>query len=198
MTVFGYARVSSKDQNLDTQIDQLKRYGVEKIVSEKITGVAKQKPKLEDLLGNLKKGDTLVVARMDRLGRSTMQLLELVEELNERNIHLVILSPNIDTRDEIWGKLFLTIMSAVAEMERSLIKEKQRNGIAIAKEKGKYKGRVKKYHSKHAGMKHALDLYHSQNYTVKEITEITSVSRSALYRALNEENEKRELTQGGI
>jgi DNA invertase Pin-like site-specific DNA recombinase len=161
--IYGYARVWAKDQNLATQLDQLKRYGVDKIISEKITGVAKQKPKLESLLETLTEGDTLVVTRMDRLGRSTMQLLELVEELNERNIHLVILSPNIDTRDEIWGKLFLTIMSAVAEMERNLIKEKQRNGIALAKEKGKYRGRVKKYHSKHAGMKHALDLFHSQN-----------------------------------
>ncbi|MGZ4159900.1 MAG: recombinase family protein [Neobacillus sp.] len=124
---------------------------------------------------------------MGRLGRSTMQLLKLVEELNSRNIHFVILSPNIDTRDEIWGKLFLTIMSAIAEMERSLIKEKQRNGIAVAKEKGKYLGRPKKFTSKHAGLKHALELYHSQNYTVKQITEITSVSRSALYRALKEE-----------
>ena len=104
---------------------------------------AKQKPKLEKLLENLESGDALVVSRMDRLGRSTMQLLTLVEGLNERNIHLVILSPNIDTRDEIWGKLFLTIMSAVSEMERSLIKEKQRNGIALALAEGKYKGRRK-------------------------------------------------------
>ena len=191
--IYGYARVSSKDQNLATQLDQLKRYGVGKIISEKITGVAKQKPKLESLLESLKSGDTLVVARMDRLGRSTMQLLQLVEELNQKGIHLVILSPNIDTRDEIWGKLFLTIMSAVAEMERSLIKEKQRNGIALAKESGKYRGRVRKYSEKHAGMKHALELYHSGKYTVKEVCEITSVSRSALYRELKKQEDK-ELT----
>ena len=135
----------------------------------------------------------MVVTRMDRLGRSTMQLLTLVEELNERNIHLVILSPNIDTRDEIWGKLFLTIMSAVSEMERSLIKEKQRNGIALALAEGKYKGRKKKYTSDHMGMKHALDLYETRKYSVKEICEITNVSRSSLYRELKKQEEK-ELT----
>ncbi|MDQ6598192.1 recombinase family protein [Bacillus salipaludis] len=133
-----------------------------------------------------------------KISNYRFKIKELVEELNGGKIRLVILSSNIYTRNSKWGKLFLTTMSAVAEMERNLINEKQRNGIAIAKEKGKYKGRVKKYHSKHAGMKHALDMYHSQNYTVKEITEITSVSRSALYRALNEENENREPTQGGI
>lgn len=190
--IYGYARVSSKDQNLATQLDQLKRYGVDKIVSEKITGVSNER-KLNLLLDKLTEGDTLVVGRMDRLGRSTLQLLSLIEELKERNIDLVILSPNIDTRDEIFGKLFLTILSAVAEMERALIKEKQRNGIAIAKQEGKYKGRAKKYTSKHAGMSHAIELYKTNKYTVKEITEMTSVSRSALYRALKEQEEKKEL-----
>ncbi|MFC0274995.1 recombinase family protein [Metabacillus herbersteinensis] len=152
-----------KDQKLATQLNHLKKYEVDKIISEKITGISIQKPKLDKLLEKLQDGDTLVITRMDRLGRSTMQLLTLVDELRLRNIHLVLLSPNIDTRDEIWGKLFLTIMSAVAEMERSLIKEKQRNGVAIAKSQGKYKGRVKKYHSKHSGMNHALDLYRSGN-----------------------------------
>lgn len=184
--IFGYARVSATDQNLTTQIDQLKRYGVEKIISEKISGVAKKKEKLEQLLEDLQPGDTLIVTRMDRLGRNTMQLLELVEQLNKRDIHLVILSPNIDTRDEAWGKFFLTVMSAFSELERTIIREKTRNGIELAKSNGKYKGRVRKFHSKHAGLNHAIELYRTGKYTVNQICEITKISRATFYRRMKE------------
>lgn len=185
--IYGYARVSHKDQNLDTQFLALEKFGVDEIVSEKITGVAKEKPELDFLLERLVSGDTIVVIRMDRLGRSSKQLIELVEELEEREIRLVILDMNIDTRTPT-GKFFLTIMAAFSEMERTILKEKQKNGIEIAKSKGVYGGKPKKYHPKHAGMNHALELYHSNKYTVKEICEITSVSRSGLYRAIKEEN----------
>lgn len=193
--IYGYGRVSAKDQNLATQIEQLERFGCEKIITEKISGVAKNKFKLDELLESMISEDTLVVTRMDRLGRSTTQLLNLVEELNARDIHLVIMSPNIDTRDHVFGKFFLTVLSGFAEMERELIKEKQRNGIEIAKRDGKYKGRKKKYTRDHMGMGHALELYHSGKKSVKEITEITGVSRSALYRELKKREEK-ELING--
>lgn len=174
--------MSSTDQNLETQIEQLKAYGVDKIISEKITGVAENKL-LDSFLSELKPEDTLVATRMDRLGRSTMQLLQLIEELSKKDIFLVILNLGIDTRTPT-GKFFLTVMAAFSELERTMIKEKQRAGIELAKRKGKYKGRVKKYTGTHAGMKHAIELYKEKNKSVKEICEITKVSRAALYRAL--------------
>jgi DNA invertase Pin-like site-specific DNA recombinase len=184
--IYGYARVSATDQNLDTQLDQLNRYGVDEILSEKISGVAKTKEKLEELLERLQPGDTLVVTRMDRLGRSTKQLLELVEHFKENEVHLVILSPNIDTRDETWGSFFLTVMSAFSELERKIIKEKVKNGIEIAKRNGKYKGRIRRYTPKHAGLQHAIDLYKTGNYTVNQICEITKISRATFYRRMKE------------
>ncbi|WP_256815837.1 recombinase family protein [Cytobacillus sp. Bac17] len=180
--VYGYARVSSTDQNLDTQIEQLTSYGVDMIISEKITGVAENK-QLDQLLQELEPHDTLVATRMDRLGRSTVQLLQLVEELSNKNIYLVILNLGIDTRTPT-GKFFLTVMAGFGELERTLIKEKQRAGIDLAKRKGKYKGRVKKYHKQHKGIQHAIELYIEGNKTVKEICEITRVSKATLYREI--------------
>lgn len=180
--IYGYARVSTTDQKLDTQTEQLQAYGVDQIISEKITGVAENKL-LDKLIEQLKPNDTLVATRMDRLGRSTVQLLHLVEELTKKNIYLVILNLGIDTRTPT-GKFFLTVMAGFSELERTMIKEKQRAGIDIAKRKGKYRGRTKKYSVKHAGMNHAIELYKEQNKTVKEICEITKVSKAALYRAL--------------
>jgi DNA invertase Pin-like site-specific DNA recombinase len=183
--IYGYARVSHKDQNLETQLAALQKFGCDQILHEKITGVAKEKPQLELLIEQLKAGDSLVVIRMDRLGRSSKQLIELVEYFEENDIRLVILDMNIDTRTPT-GKMFLTIMAAFSEMERTILKEKQRAGIEIAKQKGVYGGKPKKYHEKHKGMQHALELYELNKYTVKEICDMTSVSRSALYRAIEE------------
>lgn len=183
--IYGYARVSHKDQNLDSQLQQLSKFGCEEIVQEKITGVAKTKEKLEELFETLQSGDTIVVTRLDRLGRSTIQLLSLVEQFEEKDVHFVILDMNIDTRTYT-GKFFLTIMAGFAEMERVIIKEKQRAGIEIAKRKGKYRGRVREWNDKTAGLQHAISLYQSGNYTVKEITEITRISKATFYRRLRE------------
>ena len=182
--IYGYARVSSTDQNLDTQIEQLKQYGIERIITEKISGIAENKL-LDDLISKLEKNDTLVATRMDRLGRSTVQLLQLVEKLSSKDIYLVILNLGIDTRTPT-GKFFLTVMAGFSELERTMIKEKQQAGIILAKKAGKYKGRVKKYSSKHSGMKHAIELYKENKKTVKEICEITKISKSSLYRKLND------------
>ena len=183
--IYGYARVSAKDQNLATQIDELQRFGVDKLVSEKITGVAKKKNKLEELLLSLQPFDTLVVTRMDRLGRNTVQLLQLVEELQEREIYFVIMDIGIDTRTPT-GKFFLTIMAGFSELDRTMTKEKQRNGIALAKQRGAYKGRKKKYTASHAGMNHAIELRTNTDKTVKEICEITGVSEASFYRRWRE------------
>ncbi len=170
--IFGYARVSSQDQNLDSQVEQLTTYGVDEVIKEKISGVTKQKQQLEDLLSKLTTGDTLVVTRMDRLGRNTVQMLQLVEQLQERDVDFVILNLGIDTRTPT-GKFFLTVMAAFSELDREMIKEKQRAGIQSAKQKGKYRGRIKKYTDKHPGMNHAIELRKNSDKTVKEICMIT-------------------------
>jgi DNA invertase Pin-like site-specific DNA recombinase len=183
--IYGYARVSAQDQNLATQLEQLNKFGVDQLVKEKVSGVIKAKPKLDELIGKLVSGDTLVITRMDRLGRNTIQLLELVEHFTDKNIYLVILDINIDTRTPT-GKFFLTVMAGFSELERTIIKEKQRNGVELAKKNGKYKGRPNKYTDKHDGMNHAVELFRSEAKSVKEICNITKVSRSALYRKLQE------------
>ncbi|MEC2391884.1 resolvase [Bacillus thuringiensis serovar shandongiensis] len=183
--VYGYARVSAQDQNLDTQIEQLIKYGVDEIIKEKISGVTKQKPELDTLLSKLTSGDTLVITRMDRLGRNTIQLLLLVEQLREKNVHFAILNLGIDTRTPT-GKFFLTVMAAFSELDREMIKEKQRLGIKLAKQKGRYRGRVKKYTDKHPGMNHAIELRQTTDKTIKEICTITGVSQAAFYRRLKE------------
>ncbi|PFM75251.1 resolvase [Bacillus sp. AFS077874] len=183
--IFGYARVSAFDQNLDSQIEQLRNAKVDRIVQEKVSGVKEQKEELDQLLNQLVKGDTLVVTRMDRLGRNTKQLLELTEELEKRGIHLVILNLGIDTRTPS-GKFILTVMSAFSELDRTMIKEKQQAGILIAKRKGIYKGRKQKFGLKHDGVKHAMELHETTNKTVKEICKITNISEATFYRRWSE------------
>lgn len=184
--LIGYARVSSRDQNLESQLRELETFGVDKIVSEKISGIVERKNELDKLINELKPEDTLVVTRMDRLGRNTIQLLQLVDYLQEKDIDLVILNMGIDTRTST-GKFFLTIMAAFSELDRTLIKEKQKKGIEIAKKKGLYKGRPPKYTKHHPALKHALELRKTTNKTIKEISQITGVSQATLYRRLNEE-----------
>lgn len=183
MRKIGYARVSSTDQNLATQLEQLKKYGVDEIVQEKITGIAVNK-KLNKLIESLVEGETLIVTRMDRLGRNTIQLLQLVEILSVRNVHLVILDMNIDTRTHT-GKFFLTIMAGFSELERNVIKEKQRAGVELAKKAGKYKGRPVRFTDRNPKLQHAVQMY-KDGKTVKEITNITGIGRSTLYRKLQE------------
>lgn len=183
--IYGYARVSATDQNLQTQLEELKDFGVNEIVHEKVSGVSKKKQKLDDLIAKLQPGDTLVVTRMDRLGRNTVQLLQLVEELSARDIYFVVINLGIDTRTPT-GKFILTVMAGFSELDRTMIKEKQAAGIRLAKSKGLYKGRVKTYTDKHKGMQHALELRRTTDKTVNEICEITGVSRAAFYRKIKE------------
>lgn len=180
--IYGYARVSDKDQNLDTQLDQLNRAGVDEIVQEKVIGVAKKKNVLDALIERMMPGDTLVVTRMDRFGRNALQMLQLVEEFQERDINFVVLDLNIDTRTPT-GKFILTVMAGFSELDRAYIKEKQRNGVELAKQAGKYAGRVKKYTEAHDGLSEAIAMY-KRGDTVKYICSVTKIGRSSLYREL--------------
>src|SRR3954469_22866902 len=122
--IYGYARVSTQEQNLDTQIEKLTAHKCDVIIEEKFTGSTLKRPELEKLLNDLKPGDRLIITRVDRLGRNTRELLDLVADLQERNISLYIIELGIEATHRN-GKLFLTILSALAENERELLAEKR-------------------------------------------------------------------------
>lgn len=139
MARIGYARCSSEDQSLDVQIARLKEEGCQPIRSEKASGASRVgRNELAAILDFVREGDELVVVRADRLGRDTRDVLNIVHELDQRGAHLTVLDPHLSTRGET-GRIVLTVLGMVAEMERRFIRERQKEGIAQAKEKGVYK-----------------------------------------------------------
>lgn len=183
MTVYGYARVSTKEQNLDTQIEQLKARKCDTIIEEKATGKTFKRPELEKLLSEAEEGDTIIVTRVDRLGRNTKQLLELVEDLIQRNITLYIVELGMEATHRN-GKLFLTILSALAENERELLEEKRQAGIANAKNKGVKLGRRGKEKGQVAMAVKLWQERETNKMSIREIEEATGVSKSILYREI--------------
>lgn len=123
MAKIGYARVSTQDQSLDGQIDTLEEYGCEHIFSEKASGCNTKRTELDKCLDYLREGDVLVIYKLDRLGRTTKQLIELSQWLDENNIDLHIIDMNVSTKDAM-GKMFFTMMSAFAELEANLLSER--------------------------------------------------------------------------
>lgn len=142
MAVIGYARVSSKDQNEARQLEAFKTYKeqVEKIFIDKCSGKDTNRPELKKMLDFVREGDTVIVTELARLARSTRDLLTIVDELTAKHVDFICLKENIDTTTPT-GQFTLTIFAAIAELERNTIKERQREGIDIAKQQGKFKGR---------------------------------------------------------
>lgn len=138
----GYVRVSSLDQNEERQIEGLKKYQIDKWFTEKISGKNMNRPKLKEMLDYVREGDTVYIHDFSRLARSTKDLLDIVEFLNKKGVHLVSNKENIDSSTPS-GKLMLTVVGAIYEFERTNLLERQREGIEIAKREGKYKGRKK-------------------------------------------------------
>jgi DNA invertase Pin-like site-specific DNA recombinase len=180
--IVGYARISDQTQQIHSQIDQLKKYGCERIVEEVITGVSPNK-KLNSLIEELAEGDTLVVTRADRIARRTSQILSIAERLKEKKVNLVILDLGIDTRTPS-GKMILTIMAALSEWEREQLKIKQKRGIEAARKRGVHLGRKGNFTK--SGLELALELYEKGEKTVAEICASTNVSKATLYRKLKE------------
>lgn len=179
--IFGYARVSTETQVLDRQIDMLNEYGVSHIYCEKMTGTKRHRPELEKMLDRLTAGDTVVIESLSRLGRSTKDLIELMELFNEKQVNLVSLKENIDTTTAA-GKLLFTLISAISQFERDCIADRTREGLAAARARGRTGGRPpvnKDFINK------AIRLYESGEYTVAEIEELTGVKKTTLYRHLN-------------
>ncbi|MGB3160378.1 MAG: recombinase family protein [Carnobacterium sp.] len=183
---YGYARVSTAGQNLTAQKKALTDAGTEKIYSEKVSGKSIDRKQLDKLLKELKAGDTLIVTKMDRIARNVKEGIDFIESLNNNGITLHVLNMGIFDNTPT-SKLIQNILLSVADWEREIILERQREGIALAKEQGKYKGRKPKYTNQHKGLEHALELFNDRvnnKLTVKEIEDMTGISKSTIYRAV--------------
>lgn len=181
MQIIGYGRVSTGDQNADSQVDALTRAGAHKVFLEKYTGTKLDRPELKQAFEYLRPGDQLVITKLDRLGRSTKDLLALLERLNELGVELKVLDQNIDT-STAEGKFFFTIIGAVAEFERGLIVSRTRDGLAAARARGRVGGRKPKLSQKQQA--EVRRLYDASDKTVQEIGELFGVSRPTVYSVL--------------
>lgn len=181
-TLIGYARVSTVDQKTDTQVAALKAAGCSVVRKEKVSGKSRQgRTELETVLDFVRPGDTLVVTKLDRLGRSTRDVLNLVHELTEKGAALKVLEPAINTDGPI-GKMVLTVLGMVAEMELGFIKERQMAGIERAKSEGVYKGRpVSLDHCK-------IITLHKAGKGATDIAKALGCSRGAVYKVLSTSN----------
>ena len=181
---YGYARVSTKDQNLELQIDALEKYGCQKIYSEKAKGAKADRPKWQELLNQIESNDTLVIWKLDRMGRSLHHLIKVVTELMEKNISIVSLNDPIDTTN-IQGKLMFNIFASLAEFEKDLIRERTMAGLRSARVRGRMGGRPKGL-SQEAIRKActAEALYTQKELSISEITEQLSISKTTLYKYL--------------
>ena len=178
-----YARVSTIDQSLDRQVDELTAAGADEVRTEVGSGKKDApRPVWDELLRSLRTGDTLMVTELSRLGRSTSQLAALADDLADGGVSLHILNLGIDTGTP-WGKLVYSIIAAVAEMERSLLIERTISGLAAARARGRNGGR--KPSMTPAMVRKAQRQYDARELTVSEIAAIHSVSRQTLYRHLD-------------
>lgn len=185
--LIGYARVSTDDQHLDLQHDALTNAGCERIFDDTISGSKAERVGLTNLLATLRAGDTVVIWRLDRLGRSLKDLIHLAEQLDAIQVGLRSLQENIDTTS-IGGRLVFHMFGALAEFERHLIRERTRAGLSAARARGHKGGRKKRLDP--AKQQRALQLYHDRQHTVEEICRLMNIGRSTLYNYLNEHKHK--------
>jgi DNA invertase Pin-like site-specific DNA recombinase len=178
----GYARVSNSEQNFNMQIDALEKAGCEKIFQDAVSGVKTEKKALKEVLEFLRPSDTLVVWRLDRLGRSLAQLIEFINLLKARDIAFKSLTEVIDTNSPT-GQFFFHITAAFAELERNLIHERIMAGIAAARSRGYKGGRPKALDKKTFQM--ALRLYQDNKLSVSHICKKLGIARRTFYRYLN-------------
>jgi len=179
--IFGYARVSTKDQNLSLQIDALLTERCDEYISEKVSSRHKERPEWDNLIIKLRRDDILIVYKLDRIARSTTELLRLVDDFQRRGITLKSLNePWADTTSSV-GKLIITVMAGIAEFERDLIRQRSNDGREAAKKRGVKFGRPTKL------SKHQIKLIkeaRANNSSVNELASSFSVSKDTIYRVL--------------
>lgn len=177
-----YVRVSTVEQNEARQVESLNKHGIDKWFTEKVSAKNTNRPQLQAMLDFAREGDTIYIHDFSRLARSTTDLLKIVEQLEAKGIHLVSNKENIDTSTPT-GKLMLTMIAAINEFERANLLERQREGIAIAKESGKYKGR-KAVEIDNFG--EIYDKYMAREITKTEMARMLGVSRPTLDKLIKE------------
>ncbi|AXI31465.1 resolvase [Priestia megaterium] len=177
---YGYARVSTINQDLKGQIDILKEEGCEIIFKEKFTGTTAERPQLAELIQTLKEGDTLVVTKLDRLARNTKDGIEIIESLFDKGVNVHVKNVGL-MEDTSMGRFFLQTLLAVAEMERNMIVERTQEGKAIARQRDDFReGRPKKFKKKN--IEDALRML-DEGMSYKEVSEMKQISVSTLTRA---------------
>lgn len=189
--IIGYARVSTQEQNLDRQLDNLKARGCERIYQEKMTGTKADRPELGKMLDTLREGDTLVVDSFSRLSRSTKDLLGIVERLNATGVNLISLKEQLDTTTST-GKMMLTMLSALSQFERDVIAERTVDGLKAARARGRKGGRPKAGSEKAKAQ--AMALYQANAMSNKEIADTVKVSTATLSRWIKEHKEQQNKT----
>lgn len=186
----GYARVSTNDQNLDRQRDQLRNEGCGRIYEEKQSGKDRERPELKRMLDSLREGDIVVVSDLTRVSRSVKDLFEIVEAIHVAGAEIKSLhEPWLDTTSP-QGRLLFTIFSGISEFERELIRQRTLEGLESARARGHMGGRPTLDPKL---VNHALRMYDKKSFTIAEIKDSTGVSKSALYRYLRERNESTHL-----
>lgn len=181
---FGYGRISTADQNVSSQEDSLRRANCDRIFLDTFTGTKASRPELDKLKELLREGDVLVITRLDRLGRSTKDLLTIVGELEKKGVQLEVLEQSIDTSTPE-GKLFFTMVAAFAEFERELMRSRTMDGLAAARARGRLGGRKPKLSEPQ--MVEVCRLYRDGR-RVQDIADLFSISRPTVYRVLDFEN----------
>jgi len=182
MAKVGYARVSTIGQSLDVQLSKLTKYGCDEIFKDKHTGTTADRLNLKQCRKYVRKGDSLVITKLDRLARSTFHLTQIAEELKHKGVDLIVLDQNIDTSTPT-GKLLFNVLASIAEFETEIRKERQMEGIAKAKEKGVQFGRKAKLKSEEINeMKRKRD----QGVKVADLMSKYSLSKASVYRLLSQ------------
>lgn len=182
--IYGYARVSTQDQNVHLQTDALKKAGCERIFTEK-GSAAKERPVLSQLLETLEPGDSLIVWKLDRLGRSLKELITLVNQFSERNIVFTSLQDSINT-NTAQGRLFFGIIASLAEFERELIRERTNAGLVAARARGRKGGRppgLREADKKTARI--AYQLHQNKTIPIRDILSQLRISKSTLYKYID-------------
>lgn len=178
-----YVRVSTIEQNEARQVEGLKKYHIEKWFTEKVSAKDANRPMLKAMIDFAREGDTIHIHSFDRLARSTKDLLEIVEQLQAKGIHLVSSKENIDTNTPT-GKLMLTMIAAINTFERENMLERQREGIAIAKEEGKYVGRKEIRYP--ASWTEIYKKYKTRELTGTKAMELLGLKRNTFYKLVKE------------
>ena len=179
--IFGYARVSTEDQNLGLQIDALTQHGIDKLFQEKVTGSKRDRPQLEDMIKGLREGDSVVIYKLDRISRSTKHLIELSETFEELGVNFISIQDNVDTSTSM-GRFFFRVMASLAELERDITIERTKSGLEAARARGKKGGRPSKASQ---SIELALKMYDSKEYSINQILDASKLSKTTLYRYLN-------------